>query len=108
MFFRNSGCILIFQGMGGYEENWSFFLHDDFSNGTCTSAISTFQKCWLAGETTFKMKNVEVWLIGGKSEEITDEVQDKMERQRALTKKNESRLLLELSGKNFYNGCDEK
>uniref|UniRef100_A0A8R1TLE4 MTOR-associated protein MEAK7 n=1 Tax=Onchocerca volvulus TaxID=6282 RepID=A0A8R1TLE4_ONCVO len=100
--YLNSGQVSLPNGigMGGKDENWSFFLYEDFSNGHSTSGISTFQKCWLAGEITFKMKNVEVWLIGEKCKE-TIEVRDKLSRQRALTNKNETRLLLELSGKEF-------
>lgn len=90
-------------GIGGYGENWSFFLHEDFSNGSSTSGISTFEKCWLAGETTFKMKNVEVWSIGAKcNERIDTEVQNDLDKQHALTNKNEARLLFELSGKDFH------
>uniref|UniRef100_A0A0R3S1C4 MTOR-associated protein MEAK7 n=1 Tax=Elaeophora elaphi TaxID=1147741 RepID=A0A0R3S1C4_9BILA len=90
-------------GMGGRDENWSFFLHEDFINGSSTSGISTFAKCWLAGEITFKMKNVEVWSIGQKCKEIVDtEVQEKLNRQKASTNKNETRLLIELSGKEFH------
>uniref|UniRef100_A0AAF5Q2N4 MTOR-associated protein MEAK7 n=1 Tax=Wuchereria bancrofti TaxID=6293 RepID=A0AAF5Q2N4_WUCBA len=90
-------------GMGGHGENWSFFLHEDFNNGSSTSGISTFKKCWLAGETTFKMKNVEVWSVGAKcNEKIDTEVQNDLIRQRALTNKNETRLLFELSGKGFH------
>ncbi|EJW82998.1 TLD family protein [Wuchereria bancrofti] len=82
-------------GMGGHGENWSFFLHEDFNNGSSTSGISTFKKCWLAGETTFKMKNVEVWSVGAKcNEKIDTEVQNDLIRQRALTNKNETRLYL--------------
>lgn len=87
--------------MGGRDENWSFFLYEDFSNGSSTSGIATFEKCWLAGEMTFKMKNVEVWSIGEKCEKET-EVQDELNRQRASSKKNETRLLLEMSGKEFH------
>ncbi|VBB27594.1 unnamed protein product [Acanthocheilonema viteae] len=90
-------------GMGGQDENWSFFLHEDFSNGSSSSGISTFEKCWLAGEMTFKMKKVEIWSIGEKCEEIIDtEVQNKLNRQRALTNKNEARLLFEISGREFH------
>lgn len=89
--------------MGGQGENWSFFLHEDFSNGSSTPGISTFKKCWLAGEMTFKMKNVEVWSIGEKLKEmIGTEVQAKLDGQRATMNKNETRLLFELSGKEFH------
>ncbi|EFO18227.1 TLD family protein [Loa loa] len=103
--YLNSGQVSLPNGigMGGHGENWSFFLHEDFSSGNSTAGISTFEKCWLAGEITFKMKNIEVWSIGEKYKEMIDtEVQDKLNRQRPLTNKNETRLLLELSGKDFH------
>uniref|UniRef100_A0A915Q1H5 MTOR-associated protein MEAK7 n=1 Tax=Setaria digitata TaxID=48799 RepID=A0A915Q1H5_9BILA len=103
--YLNSGQVSLPNGlgMGGQGENWSFFLHEDFDNGSSTSGISTFQKCWLANETTFKVKKVEIWLIGGKDTVTADSaVQDKLNQQRALTNKNETRLMLELSGKEFH------
>ncbi|VDK85172.1 unnamed protein product [Litomosoides sigmodontis] len=90
-------------GMGGQGDNWSFFLHDDFSNGSSTSGISTFEKCWLAGEMTFKMKKVEIWSIGAKCKEVVDtKVQQKLDRQRVSVNKNEARVLFEMSGRQFY------
>lgn len=89
--------------MGGQGKNWSFFLHEDFSNGSSTSGISTFQKCWLAGEITFKMKKVEVWSIGAKCKKIMDtDVREKLKRQRVSINKKEARLLFEMSGRQFH------
>ncbi|CAG9533948.1 unnamed protein product [Cercopithifilaria johnstoni] len=89
-------------GMGGQGKDWSFFLHQDFNNGSSTSGISTFEKCWLAGETTFKMKKVEIWSIGEKCKKIINtEMQNKLDQQRALVNKKETRILLEMSGKEF-------
>ncbi|MCP9262846.1 Tau-tubulin kinase 1 [Dirofilaria immitis] len=103
--YLNSGQVSLPNGigMGGQGENWSFFLHEDFSTGSSTSGISTFQKCWLAGEITFKMKTVEVWLIGEKCKESTDaELEGNISEQRVLMNRNEARLLLELSGKDLH------
>lgn len=88
--------------MGGSDENWSFFLHEDFANGTSTANMSTFQKCWLAGETKFKPKNVELWQIGERKPIILIDDMDEIEQQKVQTKQREAKLMLELSGKTMH------
>lgn len=44
--------------------NWSFFVGGGLDRGTSTSNISTFEKCWLAGEEIFTLRSLEVWRIG--------------------------------------------
>lgn len=93
--------------MGGNGENWSFFLQEDFSSGISTPTISTFEKCWLAGESVFKPKNVEIWQIGERRQKVEEEeeeqklLQDEFAQQRISTNKRETRALLEMSGREF-------
>lgn len=92
-------------GMGGRDDHWSFFLHGEFGLGTSSPSISTFEKCWLAGETRFKVRSVEAWRIGREvkrkrydsagNELIEDEIS-------ALDRDPEARAILELAGKKTH------
>lgn len=50
--------------MGGGFEAWSFFIDEGMDKGTSIANLSTFERCWVAGEDTFTIKSIEVWGIG--------------------------------------------
>ncbi|VDN05793.1 unnamed protein product [Thelazia callipaeda] len=86
-------------GMGGYDDNWSFFVDEDLRTGNSTPGMSTFEKCWLAEETTYMPKTIEIWQIGERWSQAEDMILNEIVRERTLTNKREARAVLELSGK---------
>uniref|UniRef100_A0A0N5AM39 MTOR-associated protein MEAK7 n=1 Tax=Syphacia muris TaxID=451379 RepID=A0A0N5AM39_9BILA len=92
-------------GIGGHDNNWSFFLHDEYGLGTSCPSISTFEKCWLAGETRFKTKTIEAWRIGEPvKRKRYDSAGDEIigEEVSVLDRDPEAKAILELTGKKSY------
>uniref|UniRef100_A0A183UT08 Protein kinase domain-containing protein n=1 Tax=Toxocara canis TaxID=6265 RepID=A0A183UT08_TOXCA len=92
-------------GFGGSNEHWSFFLHEEFGKGNSSANISTFEKCWLAGQSEFTVKNVEAWRIGKarKRRRYDSEGNEIIEKEiSALDRDPQSAAILELSGKPMH------
>lgn len=45
--------------MGGYENVWPFFIHEDYGKGTSIANISSFEKCHLSGSDQFDIRLVQ-------------------------------------------------
>ncbi|VDK44736.1 unnamed protein product [Anisakis simplex] len=93
-------------GIGGADENWSLFLREEFGKGISSANISTFEKCWLAGENEFDVHNVEIWRIGmaKKRRRYDSEGNEIIEQKEisALDRDPEAVAVMEMSGKHMH------
>ncbi|KAK6731589.1 hypothetical protein RB195_007820 [Necator americanus] len=88
-------------GIGGYEDVWPFFIHEDYGKGTTLANISSFEKCHLSGSDHFEIKNVEVWRVGEKPKIPFEEECIRSEKS-VIDKDPEARAMLEMSGRNLH------
>ncbi|EYB97054.1 hypothetical protein Y032_0143g2361 [Ancylostoma ceylanicum] len=89
-------------GIGGYEEVWPFFIHEDYGKGTTLANISSFEKCHLAGSDHFEIKNIEVWRVGEKPRLPIEEEECIRSEKSILDKDPQAQALLEMSGRKMH------
>ncbi|VDO84438.1 unnamed protein product [Heligmosomoides polygyrus] len=88
-------------GMGGYENVWPFFIHEDYGKGTSIANISSFEKCHLSGSDQFDISNVEVWRVGQKPHLPFGEEPKRSEKS-IIDKDPEAKAVLEMAGHSMH------
>ncbi|CAI5438909.1 unnamed protein product [Caenorhabditis angaria] len=91
-------------GIGGKEDVWPVFIHEEYGSGICQKDSVAFEKCFVAGEKEFQIETMEVWRVGEKPvnrDENGDIIPEKKEKS-IIDKDPEARAVLEMAGKPMH------
>ncbi|CAJ0596204.1 unnamed protein product [Cylicocyclus nassatus] len=89
-------------GIGGYENIWPFFLHEEYGEGITLANISSFEKCHLSGSDHFVIKDVEVWRVGEKPRAPLQDDEFVRNEKSVIDKDPEAKAILEMTGKTMH------
>uniref|UniRef100_A0A8R1DXH0 MTOR-associated protein MEAK7 n=1 Tax=Caenorhabditis japonica TaxID=281687 RepID=A0A8R1DXH0_CAEJA len=91
-------------GISGQDDVWPIFIREEFDKGVCQKNASSYEPCFVAEETEFSIKFVEVWRVGDKPQNTFDEAMGSanLKEKSIIDKDPEVKAVLELAGRPMH------